>query len=109
MARRKKVEQQPDGGAEQALRLDKFLKNVGIVKRREHAQEACRRGLVEVDGRTAKPATQVRVGQTLTVRLGMKIRQYRVLQVPQRPVARAERAQCVELIDEQELEWEEAF
>lgn len=99
----------PDSGGEGrsdgpgGLRLDKFLKNVGIVPRRELAQQACQRGLIDVDGRPAKPAALVRQGQELTVRLGMWVRRFRVLETPERPVARAERSRCVELLDEQRV------
>ena len=82
-------------------RLDKFLKNVGIVSRREVAHLACQRGLIELDGRPAKPATEVRPKHELTVRLGMWVRSYRVLDVPPRPVPRAERHRWVQLLDEQ--------
>jgi len=99
----------PDSGAGggsdrgEGLRLDKFLKNVGIVPRRELAQEACHRGLIDLDGRPAKAAALVRQGQELTVRLGMRVRRFRVLQTPERPVPRAERSRCVELLDEQQV------
>ncbi len=83
--------------------MDRFLKNVGIVARRKLAQEACRRGLIELDGRPAKSASSVHVGQDLTVRLGMRLRRYRILSVPVCPVARAERSECVELMHEEPI------
>ncbi len=103
-ARRARADDTGGAGGEAGVRLDKFLKNVGIVPRRALAQEACRRGLVEIDGRPAKPAAIVRPGQKLTVRLGMKVREYLVRQVPQRPVRKAERRECIELLSEQTLD-----
>ena len=102
---KKEEELQAAGRGEQVagLRLDKFLKNVGLVPRRELAQEACRRGLVEIDGRRAKPSSLVRPGQRLMLRLGMTEREFEILSVPPRPVAKADRSACVRLILERKL------
>ncbi len=89
------------------MRLDKFLKNVGVVPRRSLAQEACRRGLVLLDGRPAKPSAFVQPGQELVVKLGMAERRYLVLQVPQRPVARAMRERCIRLVESRQVSIEE--
>jgi ribosomal 50S subunit-recycling heat shock protein len=91
-------------GQPDVSRLDKFLKNVGIVSRRALAQEACRRGLILVDGRPAKASTSVRAGNVVEVRLGMSLRRWRVKDIPSRPVARASRANYVELMAEEALE-----
>ena len=104
MRRKKDGREREASGEQGGVRLDKFLKNVGIVPRRALAQEACRRGLVEIDGRAAKPSTIVREGQKLRVRLGMKVREYLVHAVPQRPVPKAQRKECIELLSEQSLE-----
>ena len=37
------------------MRLDKYLKNSRIIKRRTVAKDACEQGRVEVNGKTAKP------------------------------------------------------
>ncbi|MBC7288590.1 MAG: RNA-binding S4 domain-containing protein [Armatimonadetes bacterium] len=87
--------------------MDVFLRNVGIVPRRSLAQEACRRGLIEIDSKPAKPSAQVRSGQKLTVRLGMKTREYIVLEVPPRPVPRARRRECIQLVHEEEVGFSE--
>ncbi len=49
------------------MRLDKFLKVSRILKRRTVAQEACSAGKVDVNGRSAKPGCQLKVGDTVTV------------------------------------------
>jgi ribosomal 50S subunit-recycling heat shock protein len=82
-----------------AMRIDLFLRNSGIVPRRTLAQKACQGGLVKIDGVTAKPSSAVDVGQEITVQLGMGQRKYRVLEVPNRPVAKRDRSQCAELLE----------
>ncbi len=47
------------------MRLDKFLKNARLIKRRTLAREACDRGLVTIDGRVAKAGSEVQPGQII--------------------------------------------
>ena len=54
------------------MRLDKYLKVSRLIKRRTVAQSACAGSRVEVNGRTAKPAQQVKEGDVLTIRFGEK-------------------------------------
>jgi ribosomal 50S subunit-recycling heat shock protein len=93
----------PADSEAEGLRLDLFLKNVGLVQRRELAQEACHRGLILLDGRPAKPAAHVRPGQELEVRLGMRVRRYRIAETPHRPVPRGARGDCVELLSDEPI------
>ena len=52
------------------MRLDKYLKVSRIIKRRTVANEAAGAGRVSVNGRVAKPGTDVKVGDTLDILLG---------------------------------------
>lgn len=49
------------------MRLDKFLKVSRILKRRTVAQDAANGGKVDVNGRPAKPACQLKVGDLVRV------------------------------------------
>jgi ribosomal 50S subunit-recycling heat shock protein len=49
------------------MRIDKFLKNSRIIKRRTVAKEACEQGRVIVNGKTAKPGTEVAEGDILKI------------------------------------------
>ena len=52
------------------MRLDKYLKVSRIIKRRTVANEACSMGRVTVNDKVAKPATDVNVGDIISVRMG---------------------------------------
>lgn len=52
------------------MRLDKFLKVSRLLKRRTVAGEACKAERVFVNGKAAKPAKQLNVGDEITVELG---------------------------------------
>ncbi|MDI3543008.1 MAG: hypothetical protein PWP57_611 [Candidatus Atribacteria bacterium] len=49
------------------MRLDKFLKVSSLIKRRPLAQAACKNGKVLVNGKVAKPGTEVDLGDEITV------------------------------------------
>ncbi len=49
------------------MRLDKFLKVSRILKRRTVAQDACKGGKVSVNGRSAKPAHDLKVGDLVEI------------------------------------------
>ncbi len=86
------------------MRLDQFLANAGCIPRRTQAKQACAGGLVEVDGKVAKPAASVQIGQQITIRTGMRIRKYRIWQLPQYPVRRNKREEYAELLSSQQID-----
>ncbi|MFN6992067.1 MAG: S4 domain-containing protein [Fervidobacterium sp.] len=55
------------------MRLDKFLKQNRIIKRRTIAQEVSKAGLVTKDGRILKPSYEVKPGDILEITYGMRI------------------------------------
>jgi len=86
------------------MRLDQFLSNAGCIPRRTQAKQACDEGLVEVDGKVAKPAASVHIGQRITIKTGMRILKYRIWQLPQYPVPRNKRDQYAELLSSQPID-----
>ncbi|MBE0700490.1 MAG: RNA-binding S4 domain-containing protein [Acholeplasmataceae bacterium] len=55
------------------MRLDKYLKVSRIIKRRTVAKEAASKDKIEVNGKTAKPSSTLKIGDILTLHLGLKI------------------------------------
>ena len=51
------------------MRLDKFLQVTGLIKRRALANEACKRGLIKINGLVAKPTRDVAVGDLIELDL----------------------------------------
>ncbi len=88
------------------MRLDKYLQTTGIVPRRERAKQACDAGLIEVDGKRVKPSAEVRVGQTITVKLGLRLAVYEVLALAERPVARDKRDDYRRIVSDERVEME---
>ncbi|MBR0379786.1 MAG: RNA-binding S4 domain-containing protein [Mogibacterium sp.] len=65
------------------MRLDKYLKNSRIIKRRTVAKDACEKGRVEVNGRIAKPGLELKTGDEIKITFGSNILKVRVLAMPE--------------------------
>ena len=52
------------------MRIDKFLKNARIIKRRTVAKEACDGKRVSINGKIAKSGDNVAVGDIIEIRFG---------------------------------------
>lgn len=50
------------------MRIDDFLSTVGVIKRRTIAKELGQKGLITVNGRTVKPAYQVKVNDIIHIK-----------------------------------------
>lgn len=63
------------------MRLDKFLKVSRIIKRRTVAKDFAEHERVMVNGRVAKPATEIKKGDMLTLRIGDRERVFEILDI----------------------------
>ena len=63
------------------MRLDKFLKNSRIIKRRTLAKEACEKQRILLNDRIAKPGTEVNVGDIITLKFAAGEKRIKVLDV----------------------------
>lgn len=77
-----------------STRVDRWLWAVRLYKTRSDAGDACRGGHVRVNGRTAKPATQVRLGDRVEARIHRRDRIAEVTQVIDKRVGAAIASEC---------------
>lgn len=63
------------------MRLDKYLKVSRIIKRRTVANEACDAGRVQINGKTAKASSEVKVGDIIEVQFGSRPVKAEVLRI----------------------------
>ena len=54
------------------MRIDLFLKEARIIKRRSIAKEYCLRELILINGKIAKPSSEVNSGDIINVTFGDK-------------------------------------
>ncbi len=63
------------------MRIDKFLKNARIIKRRTVANDACDNERITVNGRIVKASYQVKIGDVIEVGFGTRTLKVKVLSV----------------------------
>ncbi len=67
------------------MRLDKFLKNSRLIKRRTVAKDACEGEKVYINGKQAKPSTTIKLGDIIEIVFGEKSVKAEVLNVADKP------------------------
>lgn len=81
------------------MRLDKFLQATGLIKRRVLANEACKRGLISVNGTPAKPTREIAEGDIVRLDLPRRDLEVRVLKQLTKPtMPRAKRDEYLETL-----------
>ena len=78
------------------MRLDKYLKNARLIKRRTIANEACDAGKVVVNGKVARASYDVKEGDVIEIQMGAKPVKVRVLVVSEH-ATKADAAQMYEV------------
>jgi len=63
------------------MRLDKYLKVSRIIKRRTVAKEACEGGRVSINGKVAKPGTEVKEGDVIEIQYANKALKAKIINI----------------------------
>lgn len=63
------------------MRIDKYLKVSRLIKRRTIASEACSAGRITINGKVAKPSSQVNPGDLISIRFGEHTGLYKIIDV----------------------------
>ncbi len=63
------------------MRIDLFLKNSRIIKRRTVAKQACESGRVLLNGKEAKPGQEVEVGDIIEIKFGDSSPKYKITEI----------------------------
>ncbi len=85
------------------MRLDKFLKYSGVMKRRTLAKRICDGGHCAINGKKAKPSNEVRVGDIISLQIGMTVAEYEVLELMRHEVRKDQRDQYTRLLSSDRL------
>lgn len=84
------------------MRLDKYLKVARILKRRAVAKELADKERILVNGKKAKPSTDVEYGDIICVQFGNRELSVKVLDTPKQ-VNKNDAALMFEVIDEKRI------
>ena len=82
------------------MRLDKFLKVSRLIKRRTVANAVSEMGRILVNGNSAKPAKQLKVGDIIEIEYSNRVEKVEVLVVPTGNVSVQEAASLYKIIEE---------
>ena len=63
------------------MRLDKYLKVSRIIKRRTVAKEVCENDRVLINGKAAKPSTEVKEGDVIEIQYASKVLKAKIINV----------------------------
>lgn len=63
------------------MRIDKYLKVSRLIKRRTLANEACEQQRVSINGKPAKPGSEVKVGDIVEIRFGSNLTKIEVTSI----------------------------
>ena len=80
------------------MRIDKYLKVSRLIKRRTIAAEACEQGRITVNGKVAKPGTDVKIGDTIYIEFGDNTLKVEVMSLSEH-VLKADAADMYKIID----------
>lgn len=88
------------------MRLDKYIKTARILKRREAAKELALQQRIFVNGRVAKPSTEIEVGDHIEIHFGTRILEIKVLDI-QKQVSKQNAQLLFEIVKEEKVEDEQ--
>ena len=63
------------------MRIDKFLKNARIIKRRTIAKDACEQGKVLINDKVSKPGDEVKIGDKVQINFGNGSMKFEILDI----------------------------
>ena len=73
------------------MRLDKYLKNSRLIKRRTVAKDACEGDKVLLNGKMSKPSSQVKIGDIIEIVFGEKSIKAEILDISDKATKEAAR------------------
>lgn len=86
------------------MRLDIFLKQSRLIKRRSQAKESCDQGFIEVNHQPAKPAHEVKIGDEIILSFWNRTLRVMVQELPAKGTKIKDASGCYKVIAD---EWKE--
>ncbi|NLC95689.1 MAG: RNA-binding S4 domain-containing protein [Bacilli bacterium] len=84
------------------MRIDKYLKVSRLIKRRTVAKEVAEHERIEINNKIAKPSSEVKVGDLVTITYGNKRVTFRVTQISESS-KKADAENMYEIVSEERL------
>lgn len=92
------------------MRLDLFLKSSRLILRRTLANEFCKKGLVKINGKTAKASTDVQEGDEIEIKRHLRKTTAKIVKVPKtKQVSKKNARDLFEIISDETEEEDSPF
>ncbi|MFA7056703.1 MAG: S4 domain-containing protein [Candidatus Cloacimonadales bacterium] len=85
------------------MRIDQLLNKICVIKTRSIANQACRKGLIEINNQVAKASSTVKDGDTISVKLNGYKTVIKITQIPQGNVSKKNALDYYELLTREAL------
>ncbi len=82
------------------MRLDQYLKETRIIKRRTLAKQMCEDGFVYVNSKKAKASYEVKISDNIEIFFKQKKVAYKALDIPKKGTPKSESYKFYEVVDE---------
>lgn len=86
------------------MRIDKFLKVSRVIKRRPIAKIVIDGGKAKINGKVAKPSTEVKVGEVLELEYYDKYFKFEILEVPEGSVPKERSNELIKILEVKGIE-----
>jgi ribosomal 50S subunit-recycling heat shock protein len=86
------------------MRLDLFLKNTHLLKKRSQAKKGIEFGRITVNGKEAKPAYKIKIGDIVEIDYETAKVKFEVLEMAERPIKKSEQEKFAKLISKERKE-----
>lgn len=85
-----------EGG--RSVRLDKYLKNSRLIKRRTVANAACSQGRVKINGKVSKAGAEVKIGDIIEIEFGTNTAKIEITSISEH-VTKADAKEMYKIVD----------
>lgn len=85
------------------MRVDSFLKQSRLVKRRTMAKELCEDGAVKLNGRPVRAGKEVAPGDRLALRLWNRLLEIEIEKLPERATSAVEARSLYRIVSEEDI------
>lgn len=83
------------------MRLDLFLKNTHLLKKRSLAQKGIEVGRIKVNEKEVKPAYKIKIGDLIEICYESSIIKFKVIQIPEKMIKKEDQTKFIELISKE--------
>lgn len=83
------------------MRLDLFLKNAHLLKKRSQAKKGIEFGRIKVNGKEAKPSYKIKIGDIIEIDYETSSIKFQVLEIAEKPIKKEDQGKYVHLLSKE--------